>query len=198
MAKLKAPLLSLGASGAIGKAIVMFPWKGINAAREYVVPANPRSDAQQTQRGHLGDAVDEWHAALYNDADRIAWNRLAGTLEDIMSGFNAFMREYIQAAILGNVWTRMYQGVISNITATSFRMEIQKAAGVPLPRIRVGVSKTFFPFEDVFADMGGGLWRVNVINLPEDTLHYCWVYVGALAANNYSRLGIYQVKTLAA
>lgn len=61
MAKLKAPLLSLGASGAIGKAIVYFPWKGLNVAREYVVPANPKSTAQKLQRGYLTDAVTMIH-----------------------------------------------------------------------------------------------------------------------------------------
>ncbi|MBA7590967.1 hypothetical protein ES708_33112 [subsurface metagenome] len=63
MAKLKAPLLSLGASGAIGKAIVYFPWKGINAAREYVIPSNPKTTLQTTQRGYLTAAVDGIHAA---------------------------------------------------------------------------------------------------------------------------------------
>lgn len=63
MAKLKAPLLSLGASGAIGKSIVYFPWKGLDAAREYVVPSNPKTTAQTTQRGYMTDAVADVHAA---------------------------------------------------------------------------------------------------------------------------------------
>ena len=53
MAKLKAPLLSLGASGAIGRSIVFFPWKGLDCAREYVIPSNPKSTGQLTQRGYL-------------------------------------------------------------------------------------------------------------------------------------------------
>ncbi|MBA7570560.1 hypothetical protein ES708_12312 [subsurface metagenome] len=63
MAKLKAPLLSLGASGAIGKAIVYFPWKGLNVAREYVIPSNPKTTLQTTQRGYLSAAVDAIHTA---------------------------------------------------------------------------------------------------------------------------------------
>ncbi|MBA7589152.1 hypothetical protein ES708_31228 [subsurface metagenome] len=62
MAKLKAPLLSFGASGAIAKAIVYFPWKGLNCAREYVIPANPRTDPQTTQRGYLTTMVDLVHS----------------------------------------------------------------------------------------------------------------------------------------
>ncbi|MBA7567642.1 hypothetical protein ES708_09357 [subsurface metagenome] len=63
MAKLKAPLMSFGASGAIAKAIVYFPWKGLNVAREYVIPSNPKTTLQTTQRGYLSDAVDGIHAA---------------------------------------------------------------------------------------------------------------------------------------
>ena len=63
MAKLKAPLLSFGASGAIAKAIVYFPWKGLNVAREYVIPSNPKTTPQTTQRGYLTAAVAGIHAA---------------------------------------------------------------------------------------------------------------------------------------
>lgn len=63
MAKLKAPLLSLGASQQLGKALVFFPWKGLNVVREYVVPANPQTSGQTTQRGYLTDAVTAIHDA---------------------------------------------------------------------------------------------------------------------------------------
>ena len=62
MAKLKAPLMSLGASGQVGKALVFFPWKGINAVREHVVPANPKTTGQNTQRGYMTAAVALIHA----------------------------------------------------------------------------------------------------------------------------------------
>ena len=63
MAKLKAPLMSLGATGALGKSIVFFGWKGLNVAREYVVPSNPQSGPQTTQRGYLTEAVTLIHTA---------------------------------------------------------------------------------------------------------------------------------------
>ncbi|MBA7592932.1 hypothetical protein ES708_35134 [subsurface metagenome] len=69
MAKLKAPLLSLGASGAIGKAIVYFPWKGLNVAREYVIPANPKTTGQRTQRNYLTAAVAKIHEMQALDTD---------------------------------------------------------------------------------------------------------------------------------
>jgi hypothetical protein len=43
-------LLSFGARGQIGKTLVMSKWKGIPYARQHVVPANPQTTAQQTNR----------------------------------------------------------------------------------------------------------------------------------------------------
>lgn len=63
MAKLKAPLMSLGASQKLGDALVFFAWKGLNVVREYVIPANPKSPPQVTQRGYMTDAVAAIHAA---------------------------------------------------------------------------------------------------------------------------------------
>lgn len=53
MAKLVAPLLSLEARGAIGEAIVFFPWKGRNVARQWTTPANPRDIDQKLIRQKL-------------------------------------------------------------------------------------------------------------------------------------------------
>lgn len=50
MAKVTAPLLSFGGSGAIGKTLVASSWKGIKYMRQHVVPANPRTTAQMFVR----------------------------------------------------------------------------------------------------------------------------------------------------
>ena len=50
MPKVTAPLLSFGASGQIGNAQVYSSWKGIPYARRYVVPANPKTVKQQSNR----------------------------------------------------------------------------------------------------------------------------------------------------
>jgi len=101
MAKVTAPLLSFTARGQIAGTLVYFPWKGIDAVRSYVVPANPNSSAQQTQRGYFGDAVDLWHSLGLTADDRTAWNRYATTLPTPQSGFNAFVREYINLRVGG-------------------------------------------------------------------------------------------------
>lgn len=60
MARLTAPLLSLGASGSIAKSLVFASWKGIPYARVHVIPANPRSAAQQDIRGIFTTLNELW------------------------------------------------------------------------------------------------------------------------------------------
>lgn len=50
MAKLTGPLLSMGARGQVGKTLVVGNWRGIDYARQYVIPNNPRTSAQQANR----------------------------------------------------------------------------------------------------------------------------------------------------
>lgn len=60
MARLIAPLLSLGASGQIGNAVVFASWKGISYARRYVIPENPNTVAQQEVRGVFSTLSEMW------------------------------------------------------------------------------------------------------------------------------------------
>jgi len=50
MAKVKMPLMSASASGKIANSLVYFTWKGLDVVRSYVVPSNPNTTSQQTQR----------------------------------------------------------------------------------------------------------------------------------------------------
>lgn len=60
MAKVTAPILSGRAAGQIGKTQVYSVWKGVPYARQYIVPANPRTTAQQTNRGIFTAVSDLW------------------------------------------------------------------------------------------------------------------------------------------
>jgi len=197
VAKLKAPMLSFGARGAISKSVVFFPWKGIDAAREYVIPANPQTGAQKTQRGYLKDAVDEWHGANYSADDRTAWNRFAGILAEIMSGFNAYVRTFLNEARLGNVWTRMKNVVITAITASGCTIDVDAFHLGGSPTIRYGTSKTFMPNTQAMVGDGPDHWDADLAGLEADTLYYFTITYGT-SGTNYTRVGIYQFRTLAA
>lgn len=106
MAKLKAPLLSLGASGSLAKTMTFFPWKGIAVVREWVSPSNPKTTLQTTQRGYLTTMVAAIHAAQaratqpLDSEDQVANSALASAKGKIMTWFNQAVKLGVDA--LGN------------------------------------------------------------------------------------------------
>lgn len=194
MAKVDAPLFSFTASGKLANSLVYFPFKGIRAVRSYVVPANPNSAGQQTQRAYMTDANDEWHAAGYTDADRSAWNRWATTLGKGLSGFNAFCRAFLNESVAGGTWQRMADALVSGIGANGFTVNITKASGGDVPTIHYGVSPTFMPNTAVLVDQTGNDWEVTLAGLTAGTLYYWYIDIGA-AGVDYGRTGVYATRT---
>jgi hypothetical protein len=75
MAKITAPLLSMGARGSIGKTLVASKWRGVPYMRQHVVPANPNTVAQQGVRSTFALLREMWKnapAAIYD-----TWNSFA-------------------------------------------------------------------------------------------------------------------------
>lgn len=91
MAILRTPLLSFGASGKLARTLVYFSWKGLDVVREYVVPTNPNTAAQQTQRTLFTDMVASWRNYFTDATMRTAWNLAASVSKKAQSGFNAAM-----------------------------------------------------------------------------------------------------------
>lgn len=152
MAKLKAPLLSLGASGAIGRSIVFFPWKGLDCAREYVVPANPNTAAQQTQRGYLKAAVDKIHEvqALATDPldqEDIAAYALWGSCEPTpRTWFNTIVRMWLDGEAASIIPVIYSNGTISNKSRIAFACVVtlneKTASSLVAGKFYFGTSKT--------------------------------------------------------
>lgn len=109
MAILKAPLFSLGASGKLGGALVYFSWKGLNVVREYVIPANPRTSGQTTQRGYLSDVVDKIHEAqasegfALDEEDTIAYSLLGSKEPTPRTWFNTIVKQWLDQKILAKI-----------------------------------------------------------------------------------------------
>lgn len=196
MAKLKGPLFSFGARGKLGGALVYFPWKGINAVREYVIPANPNTTDQAAQRTHMTNAVAEWHGAAYTADDVTAWNKLAGILKESMSGFNRMVREFINEAILGNTWERVKNAVVTAYATATIDVDIDKVSGGNAPTIYWGTRKTHFPNSASMADTAANRWFYQITGLNASTLYYFYIDVGA-SGTDYGRTGIYQQRTTA-
>lgn len=128
MAKLKAPLLSLGASGKLAKTLVFFGWKGLNVVREYVVPSNPKTASQLTQRGYVTAGVAMVHTAQ-SDADhplssddQVAYSALAQAKGKIMTWFNQAVKLWVDVAVAAKTSIIYGAGSITDATVGAFTM----------------------------------------------------------------------------
>lgn len=88
MAGITAPLLSMGATGQIGKSMVFGTWKGVPYARRYVTPANPRSTEQTLTRTVFSFLNDVYKVAPSNT--RATWQRFA--VGKPLTDRNAFLK----------------------------------------------------------------------------------------------------------
>ena len=79
-------------SGTLGKETVASSWKGIHYLREYKIPVDPKSELQLQHRAIFARAVETWHAL--DDRQKELYNKAAIK----MTGYNLFIREYIDAA----------------------------------------------------------------------------------------------------
>ena len=92
MAKVKGPLLSLGASGSIAKSVVFGDWRGVKYAREHVVPANPQTTAQTLTRNTFQYADDQFKRML--TLAQSVWT--ASAVGKAFTARNKFISEYVR------------------------------------------------------------------------------------------------------
>jgi hypothetical protein len=197
MAKTKAPLFGFGASGKLGDAIVFGSWKGIDVAREYVVPSNPQSAAQTTQRGYFTTAVDEWHDAtnVLTATDKAAWGRLAGVQASPRSGFNEFTSRMVNELVAGGSGPGHFFGV-TNITLThnAFKADIDDSLGGTLTvTLKVGSTKTFFSASSTDAQASGltSFTAFDTGFAAGTTVYYYFEAGVSGVSTGYKRSGLY-------
>jgi len=83
------------ASGTIGDAIVYSNWKGLPYVRARVIPANPRTDSQQSQRTLLTSGVSTWQNTVYpEEGSKFSWDFYASGMG--MSGFNRYIKAFLE------------------------------------------------------------------------------------------------------
>ena len=87
MATVKAPLMSLDASGTIGESIVFSKWKGRNYVRRHAIPYNPKAATQVAVRAMFKALTQAW--AAISGANQATWSDLTSGVAK--SNFNAFV-----------------------------------------------------------------------------------------------------------
>lgn len=107
MAKIKGAFGGYGVSGTVGKVYTFGKWKGVQYARQHVVPANPKTPDQTTERSHFTAGVNKWHNPLLVALDKILWKVRARLEATAMSGFNSFMKVWrLHPLVVG--WVLIY------------------------------------------------------------------------------------------
>lgn len=154
MAKLKAPLFSLGASGKLGGALVFFPWKGLNVVREYVIPTNPDTVPQQTQRGYITTVVAYIHAMQaaaqgpkqLDATDQSAYSLWASALGIVCTWFNMICKNFLDTwvSVSGG---RLYCGGALTPGADQVAIQLYSYPGI-----------------DTTGDFYYGLSKTNMVN----------------------------------
>ncbi len=87
MAKLKAPMLSMAASGTIGDSVIFSSWKGRPYAKKLTIPRNPKSGGQVGNRAML--KFLSVHYSSLTAADIATWSTAAAAAD--ISPYNAFI-----------------------------------------------------------------------------------------------------------
>lgn len=92
MAKTTAPMLSFSARGSIAKTMVASRWRGVAYMRQHVIPANPRTVAQQAVRKTFALLREIFKLAPSDLTD--AWNAFAQGRP--FTGMNKFVGENVR------------------------------------------------------------------------------------------------------
>jgi len=152
MAKVKAPLLSFSASGQIAETLVYFTWKGLNAVRQYVIPSNPNTALQQTQRGYMTAAVAKVHAAIVrathplDQADISAYALLASLRATPRTWFNEAVKLWLDCKVLADIPVIYSDGETTSDAAAAATMQIwlneETASQLAAGTFFLGSSKT--------------------------------------------------------
>jgi len=186
MAKVRTPLLSIDASGQLGKSLVFLRWKGIRDVRKYVIPANPRTNLQQAQRSRFQLAVQAWHSVGMTGTDKEAWGRYSSVSGRIQSGFNAFVQWFVKTKLQNKIPLSINS---INFTQSGNNLNITGASNLDGPiTAYVGTSKTLFPIVAT-GNVQEGVINITVQNLSPGVQYY--IYLEQTAQGKEGRTGLY-------
>jgi len=150
LAKLNAPLFSFGASGSIAKALVYFPWKGLNVVRSWVSPANPKTAAQVTQRGRLAAAVALIHVVMAATTDPLgvtdqsAYSLLGSLQPTPRTWFNTIVKQWLDQKRAVKIPV-LYHGVTLTVASTQVTFQsghTTESSALTSGKVYYGTSKS--------------------------------------------------------
>lgn len=171
MAKVTAPLFGFSASGKIADSLVFMKWKGIATVRKYLIPANPKSAGQVTQRNRLAAAVAAWHTVALTAIDQVAWNVLATLAAKPLSGFNKFVKEFLRIDIAGDTWELLTVGSAAAGSSGELDVTVDSGDGTTVVVAKYGTKKTLLLTEENLT-YSTGTWSKTITGLDSGVKYY--------------------------
>lgn len=202
MAKLKAPLMSLGASGKLAGALVYFGWKGLDVVRQYVIPANPKTTAQNTQRGYLTEVVAAIHtlealaAQPLAAADQAAYALWGAIFSTPRTWFNQACRQSIKQRVAAKRGALYRGGVMTptsgQIAVSLYFTKVSGANDITAGTFYYGTSKSAL-INSIAATVAADHLTATITPLLNGTKYYIQFrpsthadYVGAYSGIYYA------------
>lgn len=173
MAKVRSPMMSMEASGVLGKTLINQTRKKVKYIKGYAKPKNPQTAIQQANREFIKLAVIEWGKEGYEEIDKQAWNFYAKTKSKSMSGYNALISFYIVAMKNEELWTSLNNCVITDITSSGCKVyvdiEADKEGVLYLGKSKFSMLKEYI---GVFSDEK---YLFTITGLEANTKYYFYV-----------------------
>lgn len=179
MAKLNAPLFSFNASGKIANALVYFSWKGLDVVRSYVVPANPKTSGQVTQRGYLTTAVRMLHeyqalpANFFGPGDTIGYALWGSIYPTPRTWFNQVCKNWVDRKVAGKI-----PAIFGNVSVSPGGAKLTvimghspESSAVVSGKLWYGTSRTAL-IHSVAATMANLLTGVDIPGLTKGVKYY--------------------------
>lgn len=184
-------MFSIDGSGKLGKKLIFREKKGTKDVKKYIVPKNPKTKEQETQRDYLKNAVLDWKTKGYTKLDIQAWNVYAKTIKEILSGYNIFIRLKINTLKEEKTFTIIKNCSIYDVTGGGFKVDIDVASDLT-GILYLGTSKLNMikEFEGTFSV---SKYTFAVTGLLEKTKYY--FYMKNTSVGEEGRTGIYYQKT---
>lgn len=121
MARVTGPFMSIDASGTIYKTLTASISKGRNYIKGYTKPTYTNTDLQAAQRAKMAAAVLEWQGldalppdpqVLGDELYKSKWDAFGATCVRPLSGYNAFVKAYIDQGTGPSIPTAPFVGPV--------------------------------------------------------------------------------------
>lgn len=98
--------------------VVHYKWKGIHCIRAYVVPVNPDTEKQRTNRNRFGLAAKSWRTLP--ETVKEMYNRKADKLKLDQSGYNL----YVSDCMNGRVYAGKQEKTVAQVKTVKWPEKI--------------------------------------------------------------------------